>query len=399
LYDLNSYGQGFDSVFTPIDSVVSPPEKKREWFNSFSIRGYGQFRYNQLLETNKDLKCEQCDRSWGGDGGFFIRRLRIVFSGNIHDRIFFYIQPDFGSAATSTGLNFGQLRDAYIDVAVDKKKQFRFRIGQSKVPFGFENLQSSQNRLALDRNDAINSALANERDVGLYFMWTPPKIKEVFAEQLLKSGLKGSGDYGVFAFGVFNGQTANRPEANSNKHVVARLSYPFQLKKGQIIEAGIQAYSGKYVLTSLSDSVKTEVANFEFKDQRAAISFVLYPKPFGFQGEYNIGRGPEYNPFTNVIEEQFLFGGYIQAMYLAEIKKHKLIPFVKLQHYNGGKKHELDARSYTIRDIEVGLEWQPIKYFELVANYTISKRRFEDAVLIDNKQKGGLLRLQAQFNY
>jgi phosphate-selective porin len=35
-------------------------------------------------------------------------------------------------------------------------KKFRLRVGQSKVPFGFENLQSSQNRLTLDRNDALN---------------------------------------------------------------------------------------------------------------------------------------------------------------------------------------------------------------------------------------------------
>jgi hypothetical protein len=36
---------------------------------------------------------------------------------------------------------------------------------------------------------------------------------------LVKDGYKGS-DYGVFAFGAFNGQTANRTEANRNLHVV-----------------------------------------------------------------------------------------------------------------------------------------------------------------------------------
>jgi hypothetical protein len=40
-------------------------------------------------------------------------------------------------------------------------KKISFKSRQSKVPFGFENLQSSQNRLTLDRNDALNSA-ANE---------------------------------------------------------------------------------------------------------------------------------------------------------------------------------------------------------------------------------------------
>jgi hypothetical protein len=81
-----------------------------------------------------------------------------------------------------------------------QKKEFRLRVGQSKVPFGFENLQSSQNRLTLDRNDALNSAVANERDLGAFFYWAPSKIRERFA-MLVKDGYKGSGDYGVFAFG------------------------------------------------------------------------------------------------------------------------------------------------------------------------------------------------------
>jgi hypothetical protein len=75
----------------------------------------------------------------------------------------------------------------------------------SKVPFGFENLQSSQNRLTLDRNDALNSAVANERDLGAFFYWAPSKIRERFA-MLVKDGYKGSGDYGVFA--LYNGQTS-----------------------------------------------------------------------------------------------------------------------------------------------------------------------------------------------
>jgi hypothetical protein len=54
--------------------------------------------------------------------------------------------------------------------------------------------------LTLDRNDALNSAVANERDLGAFFYWAPSKIRERFA-MLVKDGYKGSGDYGVFAFG------------------------------------------------------------------------------------------------------------------------------------------------------------------------------------------------------
>jgi hypothetical protein len=114
-------------------------------------------------------------------------------------------------------------------------------------------MQSSQNRLALDRNDALNSAVSNERDLGVFFYWAPKHIRQRFS-YLVNSGLKGSGDYGVIGGGVYNGQTANNVELNSEPHMVGRISYPFELKNKQIIEAGIQGYYGKTVIpvTSLS---------------------------------------------------------------------------------------------------------------------------------------------------
>jgi Phosphate-selective porin O and P len=380
--------------------VISTPQKgeKKNWFENFSIRGYMQVRYNRLLETNENLKCEQCDRSVGKGGGFIIRRGRIILSGYIHNRVFFYIQPDFGSS-TGTTQNIFQLRDAYVDVSLDKKNEFRLRLGQSKVPFGFENMQSSQNRLPLDRHDGLNSAVSNERDMGAFFYWAPTKTRELFTT-LVRDNLKGSGDYGVFAFGAYNGQTANRAEQNDNLHVVARFSYPFAVGK-QIIEPGIQAYAGKYVLpTDLRSSSVKAANNFEFDDKRIAASFVLYPKPFGIQAEYNWGKGPEYNPAKDSIETKKLHGGYITASMRIEGKKSWIFfPFARVQQYYGGKKHELDARRYEVKELETGLEWQLNKNFELTTSYVISKRRFEDSKLKNNLQSGNYLRLQAQLNF
>lgn len=376
----------------PVKSDVKPIVK---WYDNISLRGYAQVRYNRLFETNPDLKCEQCDKSWGDNNGFFIRRARMIFFGQIHPRVYMYIQPDFASSAGTTN-HIVQLRDAYFDLSLDKSNEFRLRFGQSKVPFGFENMQSSQNRLALDRNDALNSAVSNERDLGVFFYWAPAKTRKLFSE-LVNSGLKGSGDYGVFAFGAYNGQTANQPERNNNLHVVSRLTYPFKFKN-QIIEASVQGYTGKVVVTNLSTGVKKSL-NAEYLDQRVGGSFILYPKPFGLQAEYNIGQGPQFNKLTDSIETKQLRGGYIMANYQLKIKNQLVIPFVRAQHYEGGKKHELDARSYNVNELEIGVEWQPVKNFELVAMYTISERRFEDYAKQDNLQAGRLLRLQAQFNF
>ncbi len=377
-----------------LDSAIAKPAaKKSEWYEKISLRGYTQVRYNRLLETNSDLQCEQCDRSWGGTGGFFLRRIRLIFSGQINDRLYFYIQPDLASSADANN-NFAQIRDAYFDLGLDTKNEFRLRFGQSKIPYGFENLQSSQNRLPLDRNDALNSAASNERDLGIFFYWAPKKIRERFA-YLVSSGLKGSGDYGVFAFGAYNGQTANRNEANDQPHIISRVSFPIKLGK-QIIEPGLQGYHGKYIVSTPTSGVKTKT---QYIDQRAAATFVLYPQPFGLQVEYNIGTGPEYNPVIKTIEQKRLEGGYALASYAHRFKNQLLIPFVRYHFYEGGKKFERDARSYNVNEFEVGTEWQPFKNFELVTMYTVSKRRFEDAVKPINTQDGRLLRIQFQFNY
>ena len=353
-------------------------------------------RYNGLLQTNEDLECEQCDKSWGGENGFFFRRVRLIIYGQVNPRVYFYIQPDFASAPVSTNLNFAQLRDAYFDVGIDKENQFRFRIGQSKVPFGFENMQSSQNRLPLDRADAMNSAVSNERDLGVFFYYAPTKIRKRYSS-LVSEGLKGSGDYGVFGLGIYNGQTANKPELNTNRHVVARISYPFAIKN-QIIEPGIQAYKGVYTLSTLSSGVKSNIDK-SYLDERIGATFVLYPKPFGILAEYNVGTGPEFDKLSDSITNQRLSGGFITASYKIDFKSQILIPFVRYQKYDGGKKHELDARSYKVEELEIGAEWQPNKNFELVVMYTMSSRRFEDYVKQNNYQRGNLIRIQAQVNF
>ncbi len=386
------------TVPAPVIEQKSPePAKKKGWYEVLSIRGYAQIRYNRLLETNPDLKCDQCDRSLGENGGIFLRRARLIFSGNVHERVFVYIQPDIASSASSSSLNFFQLRDAYFDVALDKNKEFRFRLGQSKIPYGFENLQSSSNRLTLDRNDALNSALANERDLGVMFYYAPSEIRKRF-EELTSLGLKGSGDYGVVGLGIYNGQTANRPEANDNLHTVARVSYPFKLSNGQFIEPGIQAYTGRYTLTSdqISSGVKVDRS---YLDQRVAASITVYPQPLGFQAEYNIGKGPEYDAATKSVKVKDLKGGYAQTMYMMKLGNQVITPFLKVQYYDGGKKHERDAAGYLVYQTEIGTEWQIIKNFELTAVYSIEDRTVMNAANPSNNQHGSRLRLQAQINF
>lgn len=379
---------------------------EEHWYDRISLRGYAQIRYNGLFSTNDKVSCDQCDKSWGttstapdakSNNGLFIRRARLVFSGQVHPNVFFYFQPDFASSPSNGIQNFVQIRDLYFDLSFDKKREYRVRVGQSKIPYGFENMQSSSQRLTLDRADGINSSIANERDLGMFFYWAPAEIRERF-DMLVKDGYKGSGDFGVFALGVYNGQIANKIDGNRDLNVVARVTYPFVIGN-QIIEPGIQAYTGKWAFTGeVSSGVAVNDPQY-IKDQRIGATFVLYPKPFGIQTEYNIGTGPRYNTTTNSIDVTDLNGGYVLLNYKWDIKKQHIYPFAKFQYYDGGKKYEKDARSYVVRDYQLGVEWQPIKAFELTAEYVIADRTFEDSALPVNRQQGNLLRLQAQFNF
>lgn len=369
--------------------------KIRKWYEKISFGGYMQVRYH-TLETNQDLGCEQCDEAWGNKtGGLSLRRLRFKFYGQINPRVFMYIQPDFAKSVGESH-HVARVKDAYFDIGLDKDNVYRIRIGQSKVPFGYENMQSSSKRLPLDRNDAINSGLKDERDMGVFFYWAT-KEKRQLMHDLKAAGLKHSGDFGVFAFGIYNGQTANHLDQNNEFHIVSRLSYPISIGH-QLIESGLQAYAGNYVLQEISTGVKTK-GNATYTDQRVAASFVLYPKPFGIQAEYNIGRGPEFDKETDSVEVKKLQGGYVTFSYMLKKWNQVIIPFTRIQYYDGGKKNEPDARSYTVKDIEAGIEWQPLNAFELTAMYTLSDRRYEDFKHQHNHQKGSLLRLQAQLNF
>jgi hypothetical protein len=55
---------------------------------------------------------------------------------------------------------------------------------------------------------------------------------------------------------------------------------------------------------------------------------------------------------------------------------------------DGGKKHERDAHhSYTVREAELGVEWQPFSSFELVTvcTYVVAPLRVQRTA---NKQSG-----------
>ena len=395
-------------------------KKEKKWYEKYTIRGYAQVRYNEVLNRDDQSAPPQYvgDRSVSEDQTFLLRRARLIISGDVSDHMAIYLQPDFASTpdGSTVGIHFAQIRDWYADCFWDKSKVHRIRVGQSKVPYGWENMQSSSNRLVLDRNDALNSAVRNERDFGAIYYWTPEPAQEFFKE-VLDKGLKGSGNYGVFAFGTYNGQGGSFAEQNDNLHIISRLTLPMELVDGQYAELGIQGYTGRYSVTGASirplglggaaiPRGTIEQGNRRgIQDERLAWTGVWYPQPLGFQSEWTIGRGPAINASQTAIEERALYGGYVMTMYQHNTKRHgTVIPFLRWNYFKGGYKSERNAPFSLIDEWETGVEWQLNKQMELVTAYTLTNRTNTTAInqagVTSYRQfDGDMLRLQFQFNY
>ncbi len=395
-------------------------KEEKKWYDKLSMRGYTQVRFNQeLFEDDPSAPAHYvADRSVSEDQSFLIRRARLILFGDVNDYLYLYFQPDFANTPTgSTDQNhFVQIRDLYADVYLDKEKVFRFRVGQSKIPYGWENLQSSQNRVPLDRNDSLNSAVRNERDLGVMFYYTP-KPAQKFFKDVNDLGLKGSGNYGIFGVGAYNGQGGSLQEQNDSLHFVSRLTLPYCLENGQRVEAGLQGIVGKYAV--LSSGIRplgagpgtfrpdgtVETGNSKgWNDQRIAATWVWYPQPLGFQTEWSVGRGPSLNAAQTAIEEQDLRGGYLMWLYKLDRDCGTFFPFVRWSYFEGGYKSERNAPYSEINEWEFGTEWQINSAAELTMEYLTTDRTNTSAstpagVAPYQQFIGDVLRVQFQFNY
>jgi hypothetical protein len=392
-------------------------KKPKKWFEKYSLRGYTQFRFSEVLDNDGPARPQLvADSSVGDNQSFLIRRARLVLSGDVSDHLSLYIQPDF--AVTTPGSpdanHFTQLRDLYADIYLDDNKEVRFRVGQSKVPYGWDNLQSSQYRLPLERNDAINSATRNERDLGIFLYWTPVEIQELFT-YINDSGLKGSGNYGMLGLGLYNGQGGSFREQNDDLHAVARFTYPFWLNQCQLVEFSLQGFTGQYSVLSTAISPlgvgapvrptgTVETGSDGIQDERIAATFVYYPQPFGFQSEWSVGRGPALNDIQRNVDDAALYGGYAQIMYRQKLEKGEFWPFARWNYYKGGYRSERNAPFTEIQEWEFGTEWQFSKSLELVTMYTLTDRTNTTALSSAGARSyqqfnGQLLRFQLQFNY
>jgi hypothetical protein len=164
-----------DILADQTSSPITPLPKEAKWYDKIGFGGYTQVRYATVWNQEGEDLNVPADKSASNDQSFFLRRGRIKFSGDVHPHLYLYSQMDFAGSTASGGSFAIGMKDLYGDISLDADKAYRFRVGQSKAPFGWVNMQSSQDRAPLERPDGINSAAEGERDLGVYFMYAPQK--------------------------------------------------------------------------------------------------------------------------------------------------------------------------------------------------------------------------------
>ena len=390
-----------------VASLRSGP-REIPWYDTLKIDGYTQVRHTEQLNDAAYLTGGlPADRSVDPNQSLIIRRGRFKISGDISPRLYLYSQFDLAGSVDSGSGSLGlSTRDLYADVALDDAKEHRIRIGISKVPYGHVNLQSSQNRLTMERAEALNSAVEGERDQGLYYMYASADDRTLF-KSLVKDGLKGSGDYGVFAAGVYSGAGLNRADNNGEVHAVVRFSKPWVVASGQIYEAGLGGYAGRFKVSPEAiagvgtPTMSTRDSADGFVDRRASAHFIMYPQPWGIEAEWTVGQGPQMNDARTRIEKSYLNGGYVLLNYRHKYgEQSELIPFVRWNYFDGARKFVANAPKMAVNEIDLGFEWQWRKEVELQLQYTIADERSNSSRTSPTVISGSRrVAVQLQFNY
>jgi hypothetical protein len=156
----------------------------------------------------------------------------------------------------------------------------------------------------------------------------------------------------------------------------------------QMVQVGMDAYTGQFNVATtpvvpLNPALSNGVAlnpittnGGNYLDERVSWHFVIFPQPFGLQGEYTIGRGPQLDQTRTQVVTGSLRGGYLQAYYNYRCDTYcvSVLPYVRYQEYFGGRKFEDNSPRNSVRELELGLEYQINKAFELTIAGTFTQR-------------------------
>jgi hypothetical protein len=247
--------------------AAPPAAKPAGWYDRVKIGGYFQGRWQDYPDVASGKVGNE----------FLVRRARTKLDFQATDRAFAEIEADWAQGKPA-------VKNAFLDYSLRPSGPWRIRLGQQKVPFGFETPQSTGVMLPFETSWLSQKEFPSGYDAGLVLFYTGTRDRVLF-QQAQRTDY-GTGDYGNFALALINGQGIVDPfttggvtgEANGNKTVVARVDKPFLCAGGRrYAEVGASYFNGRYFSTKAG-------ANFE--DDVLGFHAYLPARPWGVQAEY-----------------------------------------------------------------------------------------------------------------
>ena len=169
-----------------------------------AVQNRVQFRFRDEL-PNDALQLPGAAKPGDSRASFQIRRAKTRVDGFLlWKELTYELQIGWAGADSgiATGTTFSGLEDAYLNWDVSKKQAFEVRGGQFKVPFGRQELTSSERLQFVDRS-IVTDEFVRGRDVGV-------QVAGLLVAKKLS-----------YALGLFNGNGRNRPTNDNSKFLYA----------------------------------------------------------------------------------------------------------------------------------------------------------------------------------
>lgn len=239
--ELVTMGVRVDDLESAMKDVQTRLAKVEAEQKKHKLDGYLQVRYD---------KDDASDRS-----EFLVRRARFNVRGPVSDRWSYRIEFQLDAKEDGKGpTSKTQLRTLYADYKTEKSV---LRIGQAKVPWGYELLESVPNLWTGERALFMDRLFPNQRDIGVQYAYrTGPNRPQLDV-------------------GIFNGTGINASDNNRKKNVMARVNVP--LPNGFV---AISGYSGEDGDGDAATDQDRYGASAQFK----------WPRGTEFMGEFVTGK-------------------------------------------------------------------------------------------------------------
>ncbi len=291
------------------------------------------------------------DRAISPGQDFRVRRARLKLDAAVSDLSALTLQLD---AAREV-----ELKDAYVDLG-RRSDPWRFRMGQAKVPFSYEVLESSGNRLEPERTALMGALFPGERDVGAFLH--------------LKS-LSGRDSPPVtLDLAVFSGNGPSKADNNDEKDVAVRLRTPVGSRPPDPTTEADSVYVG-YLRGRHTSAGQTTDRDY----LGGGISKVLGPVWLRAEAIGGKHRGRE------------VFGWYARAAY--RIPDHPGTVFARYERFD--EDRNTDGTDF--RNLTVGYEQQLDSKTRVVVAHEF--RRPGPSYSRADKTEGDLTTLRVQVKY